>query len=1534
MRRIRGRHLIAIWVAFVFCAALCHRVIAAQPPKTIFSLPIAGTASVWEAEHAIKVGSADWEVRKEARASGGAYVKAVNAGRNVMLEFPVSVPNESTIMVYPLWWKHSEQMPARRFPYPIERKSGPDVIVELGRNLALFTAPISGRVGIFDIAARRPIGAIDIGGYLSDIAVDTQRGKFYVADAVGSRIVIGSTRSFSIIGEIKVPQVPWSLSSSDGMLYCASRDGMSITAIDAATDKVVAEAKLNWMPIGVSAAGKEVLVWFKSAMVDLASMRLVEPWRELDLLRRHESIEVGRPGTVGARRYSGLQDAIVIEAWTEKGYEQRKVDVKQVTGEKSIFEDVKPPLIKSAGPDAMCLIGSRLFFTSPITGKVGVVDVVKGTLEGAVDVGGYISDIVADAPRNRVLVADAANNRVVVIDAKDLKVTGSVKVDELPVMLEAFIPPGFLRGAPSLLFVACWRGRTVMAFDLSSLNLQSAIKLPFEPYHLMVFNPPDPGWWPLIPIDRLSFTALRAGLFITPAPIGLSRDELKHTRIIVPPPQYRRRVSITREVVKGVEQVISVENNHTVRIALRDAQRGYLSSEWVDVSDITDHQLLPSDAPLTQLDKPGTITIALDDGPEFHWRREIWQTPTQGIFLVNETDEFWAWNAPKFRLTPGRHVIRVRAYSKYAQLDALRVRKTLHGMVRMEIYGYRETPMEQRRYQSVFYADEPVELRIELSNLLRRTQKLNLGFTISDYMGKEVVSGRRIVELEPYEKRVEVIQPRLDGTGIFSLYVRLSSFDGDMSETHYFMRLPQLTRPRMLLRREHIPDVEKRMQGYARLFERYFQWLRRQCDREGFLPAGITKATFGPKLPEAQQKLSEKGTWRRYELGWRMAITGFASLFAREPSLRQFFMERVLELLKDGRADPYCTFHHHGPFFPGAVAILFDFAAASLGDVPEVQRLRDFFRGYIGNMDVFPWTLAALDEPLSVRDRAILWHIMSWLVNVERYFAVHAGRRGGTRWLNPRTGCHCPYAGYAYPFLYLRNFLDEPQFHDRLIIGGFITYCELIHPRRDNRRMLGPINPLGEPIRWIDNAISKHPIGQHKYDWSKLIERLMAEDATDEEIDKLLFFAEEAASNRPMAFVVPLGLALGWYDPKAPSVKFDELPPTVLFDGEGEVVMRSDWSDELTEVWFACGVRDHVYRHQPTHLQIAKAGEFLLGTLSSYGDDGNPNPGKSWGNVVVIEPSDWLERWGNNLSHPRAEELPVIMRFSDSTFRYIARDRLTVGYAPAEGGYGGGLDFHGHTESVFLREGELIAYETHPEFDYVCGDATNSWLPSQAEGVYRQVVFIRPNAVVVYDRVILGDEAERAFWVAALGEQVELRDGGFKVKSGKAAMNGYVLMPAKSQMQLYDLSQPNKYTTPPPFTINWRLHDKVTAHHKVLEIHPLERGKVVEFAVIMSVGVGEAEELSPKLSLTPETCTIEFACGGNGYKVTFAREGNPSGELVISNGKRSVKYKLAQSVEDSYRHWSSDPRFKMWMTDKRFEFIIPESDRRAFGKAK
>jgi hypothetical protein len=94
---------------------------------------------------------------------------------------------------------------------------------------------------------------------------------------------------------------------------------------------------------------------------------------------------------------------------------------------------------------------------------------------------------------------------------------------------------------------------------------------------------------------------------------------------------------------------------------------------------------------------------------------------------------------------------------------------------------------------------------------------------------------------------------------------------------------------------------------------------------------------------------------------------------------------------------------------------------------------------------------------------------------------------------------------------------------------------------------------------------------------------------------------------------------------------------------------------------------------------------------------------------VVAPRDEWESPWQINLAHPRDDEHLVINRFSKPTWTYISRDRRLIGYAPADNGWGGRLDFHGHTQTVYRREGRVIAYETWPDFDYVAGDGANAW---------------------------------------------------------------------------------------------------------------------------------------------------------------------------------------------------------------------------------
>ena len=240
---------------------------------------------------------------------------------------------------------------------------------------------------------------------------------------------------------------------------------------------------------------------------------------------------------------------------------------------------------------------------------------------------------------------------------------------------------------------------------------------------------------------------------------------------------------------------------------------------------------------------------------------------------------------------------------------------------------------------------------------------------------------------------------------------------------------------------------------------------------------------------------------------------------------RQTLRQQVLQVLKSGKADAYCHFHHHGPFFPGFVAAFLNLVAADISEsADEVRRLREFLATRLGDMNVFAWTLAAMGDPPSERKRMLLWHLMTWTVNSERYFTVHAGKRGGTCWLNQRTGCHCPFGAYAFAFFYLRHFYGEERFHYRTFVRGFLTHARLSRPLNDVRGLFGPPGPPGEPQRWLTFALSRHPLTEAIYGWSKLVQRLNGDEPISrEELTKTLAFPTSAGNNSPVPFVLPLG---------------------------------------------------------------------------------------------------------------------------------------------------------------------------------------------------------------------------------------------------------------------------------------------------------------------------------------------------------------------------------------------------------------------------
>ena len=1516
--RLPSHRLLITAVALAALVSLA----AASAFAASFPLPKASEWTVWQAETADRAGA--WEVGGP-NGAGERYMQpaAGPAGEpapvRAALAFQFETDRPTTLRVRPVWWPTGEQKLAKRFPYPLVRQPGPEALDYVGTTV-FATAPAAGRVIALDAASERVLGAIDIGGYLSDIVADRGKGRVYVADALGDRVVVIDAERRAAVGVMSVPGAPWSLALHKDVLYVACRDSKRLIAYDIEQGKAVREVDLPAQPISLELVGSPptaLVVRFQQQAFDVLTL---EP-AAADQTQFTAWDNTGKPplGCGGPDcncQWYEPAGPHQLAAVSNKGREI--IDVGSVT--------VAPPDMPTADPGPTMPISRRIgdsptptvFFLAPGLGRIGVLD-VKTKAVSAIDIGGHLSGLAEGG--GKLYVADSAGNRVVVVDIGTRKVESEISVPGQPQTMIVVGEVAIQRTGPwrpktvNRLYITCQGSRDLAVVDLTTKQIVKRLPLDAEPRAVKFVSMPDPGWWPVMADERIPFS-LQARVAVEYRPVALNLA----TQQLAPAPADTVEAAPTR-----AEVALKVEATTKRLTAGNDLLVGVDGRRWIDVSAFADPQLLP-DRPLTAKDTPGSLTVSVDDGPEHNWAAARWIAPDSEMFLVNDSEEFWRYNAPALTVGPGRHVIRVKANSAFARLDAVGVRRSPEPMLEMGLYP---APREVHgrvpliSYQGVFYHQEPALFTLWLANRGALWRSVKLSWTLRNYMGEIVqTAGPDAVGLIAGQTVSISIKPRTKDTGRHTLTVVAETPDGTVTEEARFLKLPKLEHPRMFFRTEDVAAIQARISQHPDLFRRYADWLERMSRKEGrfpeqFMPPGLTAKELEAAAPEGMpdSQKHEACAWRMYELGWRMLAAEFTTMFLKPDS--QVLRGKLEALRNAEKTDGYCQYHHHGPFFPGAVASLVDFA-------PDEQRpnlkLYQQMAAAAGDVNTMPWTLVTLEDPLTPEKRALIYKIMTLENNAEQYFETHRGRRGGVWWSDPYTGCYCPIAGYMLTFMYLHNVFGEPRMFEKPLFSGYLTFQRYADPFQDLQHVQPDRRgPNGEPWRWILSTLSRHPLEKSNYQWDGWIGKMNGPMAGDEKaaVDKLMALdgmqltgpLQGGVNWFTSGVAVPVALALGWYDPAAPKVTWDEMPPTAVFDVEGWAMMRSGWEAKATEVTFASGVRDHTTRHKPNHFTIIKSGNYLIGTPALLGDDGNMVA--AWANSVVVNDS-WQEQWALNLTQPRDGEHLVINRFSPAAFTYMSRNQKAFGYKPAEGGWGGGLDLHGHTHTLFMQEGRLLAYQTWPGVDYVAGDASNAWPADQVSQLDRQLVFLKPDFVVIYDRVKLGPAGRQSQWIAATGPSLEAAGDTFAVKSGSEHLMGRALLPEGAVI-----------ATPPPMDLGW-----VWKGQKVLTITPPEQGDHTEYLVVMRVGGGTDPLPDMQLIRDETSAGVRLGLAGGPVEVRFNRSGPVGGRVVGSGGALRGRFELKEAIVDSYANWRSDPRYRKWVREARFAFVIPEGDRR------
>jgi hypothetical protein len=405
-----------------------------------------------------------------------------------------------------------------------------------------------------------------------------------------------------------------------------------------------------------------------------------------------------------------------------------------------------------------------------------------------------------------------------------------------------------------------------------------------------------------------------------------------------------------------------------------------------------------------------------------------------------------------------------------------------------------------------------------------------------------------------------------------------------------------------------------------------------------------------------------------------------------------------------------------------------------------------------------------------------------------------------------------------------------------------------------------------------------------------------------------------------------------WYDPAVPSIPPDRFPEDMLFKTRGYVSMRSDWSREATFVHFHCGRFETDGRNQmDNNAFVIYRGAYLA---CDSGTRGVNNPEQT--------------KYSDGRHHERY--------FAQT----IAHNSLTVGTEDVQGrsrSVCGGqvsrvlddwLRAYGlpvNEENRYSRQaGTVIAFETTPQFCYVAGDATKSYAPQYVRQFVRQFLYVRPGAVVIFDRVraVRAEDSKR--WYLHTMEQPscvtgELRpdtsvhpEGHFlatgdtlRAVHGGSALFSKTLLPRKATIRV--LGGPGHQ-----FEVNGQNYDMYPLWWKEVgtrayqeqiglgwwrvEVEPREKNAEDLFLHVLWATDERVKEMFPvEMTEDPTRFGVRFVADGVGVEASFAKAGQVAGRLVLKQGDRVlVDRPLASQVEDDYRQWKTDPRFSDWKT--------------------
>lgn len=241
-----------------------------------------------------------------------------------------------------------------------------------------------------------------------------------------------------------------------------------------------------------------------------------------------------------------------------------------------------------------------------------------------------------------------------------------------------------------------------------------------------------------------------------------------------------------------------------------------------------------------------------------------------------------------------------------------------------------------------------------------------------------------------------------------------------------------------------------------------------------------------------------------------------------------------------------------------------------------------------------------------------------------------------------------------------------------------------------------------------------------------------------------------------------------WRDPSVAKADLAAFRLAHLSRGAGYAVARSSWDEDATYVFFRCADRFTAHQHLDAgHFNIYRRGE-LAGDGGHYDAFGSPHD---------------VNYHLRTIAHST-----ILVHDPDEKWPAIRGGRVGAN----DGGQAHNWPHHNgavsdpqawHKDRQLYDIAQLAAYEDTGDYVYIAADCTAAYDEAKLAGFTRQLVFLRPGTLVVFDRVVSRKAEHQKTWLLQAMSRPQGELPHLTITHGQGRLSVQTLLPLGARAQ-------------------------------------------------------------------------------------------------------------------------------------------------------